>query len=65
MKYKGVPFREMEKATDVMDVIPIVRQAATKDRELMEKVRQRRALPNAHLVGASCLPFRATPHHTP
>lgn len=38
MKYKGVPFREMEKATDVMDVIPIVRQAATKDRELMEKV---------------------------
>ncbi|ELR18238.1 DEAD/DEAH box helicase domain containing protein [Acanthamoeba castellanii str. Neff] len=37
MKYKGVPFREMEKATDVMDVIPIVRQAATKDRELMEK----------------------------
>ncbi len=38
MKYKGVPFREMEKATGVMDVIPIVRQAATKDRELMEKV---------------------------
>jgi hypothetical protein len=65
MKYKGVPFREMEKATDVMDVIPIVRQAATKDRELMEKVRQRRALPNAPLGGNLLTIQSDTTSHTP
>lgn len=38
MKFKGVPFKEMSKASEVKDTLPIVRQAATKDRELMEKV---------------------------
>jgi len=37
MKYKGVPFKEMEKTTNVSEVLPIVRKAAIKDRELMGK----------------------------
>jgi len=40
MKYKGVPFKEMEKTTNVSEVLPIVRKAAIKDRELMGKVCQ-------------------------
>ncbi len=38
MQFKGVPFQEMQQYDEVADVLPVIRNEATKDRELMDKV---------------------------
>ncbi len=42
MQFKGVPFQEMQQYDEVADVLPLIRNEATKDRELMDKVTQHR-----------------------